>query len=145
MSFWHENIFATHFEEQPVALAPYKWPGEYYLGVALPHRKALGKKVAIIREEFECIATVCDLGPLCLDDGDYVFGNARPRAEIYKGKHCPLNILSQGHASIPDGHGGWIPISISNGAGIDLMPATARALGLKKNENAMVSWMFIET
>lgn len=132
---WHENIFATHFENQPVAMKPYIWPGDLFLGCALPDKKALGKNVVILFNEKEVTA-------LCVDDSEYVFGLARPRAEIYKGKPCPLNRLSQGHPSIPDGKGGWIKIHSSNGAGIDITPGTARALGLLKNENVYVDWVF---
>jgi hypothetical protein len=154
MSFWHENIFCTHFEEQPIAAktissinryVPYTWPGDNFLGVALPDRKALGMKVAIIREPYEVIAECVDIGPWAIDDSEYVFGSARPRAEIYKGKPCPINRLSTGHASIPNGRGGWIRIGTSNGAGLDIMPGTARALGLKINENSHVDWKFIAT
>ena len=141
---WHKNILATHFEEQPVALAPYTWPGVHYVGVALPHRKALGAKVILKYGKYEVEAVCCDIGPWCLDDSDYVFGESRPRAEIYKGEHCPLNALSGGHASIPDGKGGFIEISKSNGAGIDLMPATARALCIVLNENVYLDWCFAD-
>lgn len=141
---WHENIFATHFEEQPVALPPFKWPGDDYIGCALPHRKALGKTVVIEYLSKVVSALVVDIGPHTIDDTEYVFGSARPRAEIYKGKFCPISKTSNLKPSIPDGKGGYREIDVSNGAGIDLMPGLARELGIKINENVYVNWVFEE-
>lgn len=136
---WHFGIKASHEEAQVTALGP--WQGDDVLGVALPSRKALRRRVAI-RYHGNIVYTEClDVGPWCIDDDPYVLGHARPRAEILEGKLCPRS-LEGGNATIPDGKGGYKAAFISNGAGIDLYPATAIALGIKLNDNVQVDWYF---
>lgn len=134
---WHLGIKATHEEPQETSLGP--WPGDGVLGVALPSVKALRRRVAV-RYHSNIVYTVClDVGPWCIDDDLYVLGHARPRSEILEGKLCPRS-LEGGNATIPDGSGGYKAAFISNGAGIDLFPATAIALGIKLNDNVLVDW-----
>lgn len=139
---WHLNIFATHEEAQDIAAKPYKWPGDHVLAVALPSRKALNKVVCVRYKSSTVYCECLDLGPWCRDDDDYVFGDERPRAEIYKGKYCPIEKGKIDLPSIPDGKGGWKPVHSSNGAGIDLFPGTAKALHIPIGENVMVDWSF---
>lgn len=140
---WHRGVIATHEEPQITSLGP--WPGDDFLGVALPSVKSLRKKVLVAYQGLECIAEVYDVGPWCHDDDDYVFGPFRPRAEIFKGRVCPVKIGSNIKPSIPDGNGGFREVGKSNGAGIDLFPATAKALGIPLNLNVLVDWQFIDT
>lgn len=136
---WHLGIKATHEEPQITSLGP--WPGDHVLGVALPSKKALNRRVVVRYGGNTVYATMLDTGPWCTDDEDYVFGSERPRAEKLDGKLCPLT-LNGGTASVPDGNGGFKSALISNGAGIDLFPATAIALGIKIGKNVLVDWSF---
>jgi len=137
---WHLNIFATHEERQETATGP--WPGDHILGVALPCTRAIRKKIRIRHGLLECVATILDIGPWCIDDALYVLDGQRPRAELLKGKPCPTWIGGPAVASVPNGNGGMKIAPISNGAGIDLYPGTARALGIPIGENAFVDWCF---
>ncbi len=136
---WHLGIKATHEEKQETALGP--WQGDDVLGVALPCRKALNRSVAVRFHGKIIYCTVLDLGPWAIDDDAYVLGNARPRAEILEGKACPRTV-DGGFATVPDGEGGFKPALISNGAGIDLYPGTAKALGIPLGKNVQVDWYF---
>lgn len=140
---WHRGVIATHEEPQITSLGP--WPGDDFLGVGLPSVKSLRKKVLLAYQGLECIAEVYDVGPFSIDDDEYVFGTEKPRAETFKGKQCPRSLKDDSIATIPDGKGGWKEINISNGAGIDLFPATAKALGIKPNVNVLVDWRFVDT
>jgi hypothetical protein len=141
MSFVHRNIFSTHEEAQVTSLG--EWPGDGYLGVALPSTKALRKKVLVEYQGKSVIAEVCDVGPWATDNVGYVFGEERPRAEIHKGRYCPLKEGSLALATVPDGNGGMRGVAICNGAGIDLFPGTAKALGIELNQNVLVDWSFV--
>lgn len=129
MSSWHK-VFGTH--EEPQRLSKSDWLGDNFPGVALPDQKALYKWVELRYKDHWTIAQVRDVGPWCTDDRLYVFGGGRPRAEIFKGEHCRIN------------DGGELHSLVSNGAGIDLFPETAKALGIKPNENVTLEWRFIE-
>lgn len=127
----------SHEEEQVIATG--MWPGWAFPGVALPCKDALWKWIAIRYKDKLTFAQVRDVGPWTIDDSEYVFGDALPRAEIYKGSLCPRirgNPLSCAKVS-------GVPIPKSNGAGIDLFPYTASQLGIPKDENVPVEWMFI--
>lgn len=136
---WHK-VLATHEEAQETSLGT--WPGDDFLGVALPSKKALRRKVLLRYQDKEVEAEVRDVGPWMTDDDDYVFGEARPRAEILKGKASPTTLGGTQRPSVPDGHGGFKEVSLSNGAGIDLFPATAIALGIEINDNVELEWCF---
>lgn len=136
---WKRNIFATHEEAQLLSTGP--WPGDKFPGVALPCREALMKWI-IVRYQDRCTcAQVVDVGPWCISDKAYVFGGARPLAEQMKGKTIDANPELDG-IQFPTVQG--VPIKASNGAGIDLFPAVARALGIRLGENVNIDWRWIE-
>lgn len=137
MSDWHQGIFATHEEAQELAIGP--WLGNAFPGVALPCKRALFKWVIVRCKDLWTCARVVDVGPWCVDDSDYVFGIARPRAELLKGQEIFTTKDGQQHATVL---GAEIPLS--NGAGIDLFPATAIILEIQPNQNVNVDWKFIE-
>lgn len=137
---WHLGIKATHEERQAIAAYPFKWPGDDILGVALPSRKALNRRVGVRYHGLILYCEVLDVGPWCIDDDAYVLGNARPRAEILEGKYCPRS-LEGGVATVPEGSG-FKAAFISNGAGIDLFPGAAKALDIPIGENVQVDWYF---
>jgi hypothetical protein len=125
-----KKVLATHEEKQVLSVGD--WLGDRYPGVALPSAKALRKWVELRFKYQWTIAHVVDVGPWTTDDDAYVFGNARPRAETFKGEHARIN------------DGGSLHSLKSNGAGIDLFPETARLLGIALNENVILEWRFIE-
>lgn len=138
-----KRVLATHEEPQVLSTGP--WLGDSFPGVALPSKNAMRRWV-IIRNGDRCTcAQVMDLGPWCHDDDDYVFGTAKPRAERFKGEQCPVDLSKPNvKPSVPDGNGGFRTVGVSNGAGIDLFPYTAKQLGIKVGSNAFVEWTFIE-
>ena len=134
MSDW-KKVFATQEEAQQLSWGP--WRGSYFPGVALPSSKARDKWVLLrFKDQYTC-AQVADHGPWDVnDDDEYVFGSARPLAEIYKGKIIPGVPLP----TLPDG----TVVRQSNGAGIDLFPYVVDALKIPHGMNVMVEWKFIE-
>lgn len=144
MNDWHLNIMATH--EGPQGLVKDRaWPGSFFPGVALPTPKVDGRWVIVRYGGNYTCAIVWDLGPWAHDDDAYVLGIARPRAEQFKDKHCPLTLSdSVTMATVEDGHGGTRPVANSNGAGIDLFPFTAKLLGISIGDNVLVDWKFVE-
>lgn len=132
------KVFATHEEPQVTSLGP--WPGDQVLAVALPSIKALRKRLYVHYQWKQCYCEVLDVGPWSVDDDAYVFGEAEPRAMIYKGRACPRRLTDKSLATIPDGKGGWKTCPKSNGAGIDLFPAVAKSLGIPIGHNVWVSW-----
>lgn len=128
----HKGIFATLEEPQELSTGP--WPGDDFLGCALPDRRALHQYINVYYKGKKVQLQVMDVGPWAVDDHEYVFGDQRPRAEKYKGQACPLRMDGTGHATLP---GGAVPEKC-NGAGIDLFPEAARRLGL--TDNAIVDW-----
>ena len=137
-----KKAFATHEEPQILSTGP--WLGNAYPGVALPCKKAEGKWVILRYGDNWTVARVMDIGPWCTDDDDYVFGDSKPRAEIYKGQYCPLRKGSSALPSVPDGKGGFRQVEVCNGAALDLFPATAEALRIPKDENVFLEWSFID-
>ena len=123
---WHENIIATYFHG-----------GSRSAGdcgkscAALPTRRALGKSVEICKGDICIITKVGDVGPWCEKDNEYVEGDARPYAEIHKGK---VLYFIRGNPSCPS-------LLISNGAGIDITPDLASRLGM--NGKGKVKWRFV--
>ena len=144
MTDWKTNIFATHEEQQPLARNR-PWPGEWFPGVALPCKEALERWVMIRFGSLYTCAIVWDVGPWCTDDSAYVLGIARPRAEQLKGQRCPRTLADPDSvATVPDGKGGNKTVFLSNSAGIDLFPFTARRLGIGIGENVNVDWRFVD-
>ena len=94
---------------------PYKWSGAR--PQVLVHNLATGKDV---------VCNVRDVGPWMIDDEAYVLGDDRPIAEPAGSK-------------IPSGKNQGMT---SNGAGIDLTPGAAKAIGLSGKGN--VHWRFLE-
>lgn len=129
MSFVHVDILATQMEPQELSTGP--WPGDGFLGVALPCTGAKHLPVQLYYNEVIVVATVMDVGPWSEDDEAYVFGNARPRAESYLKQYCPLRLDGLAHSRY-----------LCNGAGIDLMPGTWRALGIADGVNVKLNWCF---
>lgn len=89
--------------------------------VALPSHRALGKHVRVVNPANgkSCQAEVCDVGPWNERDDEYVFGGARPQAE--------MGVSISGHGT--------------NRAGIDLGEAVWHALGMQGN--GQVEWEFL--
>lgn len=129
MSAWHK-VLATHEEKQQLSRSD--WLGDHFPGVALPSSKAHGKWIELRYKDKWTCASVADVGPWCIDDDLYVFSGGRPRAEIFKGEYCRVS------------DGGEMQKILSNGAGIDLFPETAKNLGLNINENVILEWRFLE-
>jgi hypothetical protein len=138
---WH-RVLATHEEAQELALGP--WLGDDFLGVALPDRNALQKQVEVRFEGNSILATVADVGPWCVDDSEYVFGNEMPRAQKLLGLFCTARKGTTICPTVPDGQGGMRAAMKSNGAGIDLFPEVARRLGIGLGRNVWVDWRFFE-
>jgi len=134
------TVLATHEEPQETAWGP--WPGDDFLGVALPCRGARGLWVKVEYGEKSVVAQVRDLGPWFIRDDAYVFGTERPKAEKIKGHACTTE--DGDVPTIPDGHGGMKEVPVCNGAAIDLFPAVAKALGIPLGENVVVAWRFVE-
>lgn len=94
----------------------------YTPGIALPCVAALWRFV-VVRNPVNKLWIVCrvlDVGPWNEQDSDYVYGGARPRAELG-----------------PDERG-----RITNGAGIDLWEKPWQVLEMV--DNALVDWDFID-
>lgn len=132
-----KKVLATF--EEPQHLSHGRWLGDDFPGVALPSTRAWGKWVKLRYGMNSTYAQVMDTGPWCTDDDEYVFGNEQPRAEKYKGQHCPLNLNSSANATLPDG----TEVTISNGAGIDLFPRIIHELGLDPGVNPIIEWRFV--
>lgn len=132
MSDW-KKCLATHEEKQTLSTGD--WLGDKFPGVALPSTKALRKWVEIRYNGRWTCAQVMDVGPWCIDDDQYVFGNEKARASGCKGKFCPrvmTDLVIEYHEMK------------CNGAGIDLFPETAKNLGIALNDNVVLEWRFLE-
>lgn len=122
--FRHKDIIATTFSSKESGKR-----GAYghlidnkILGVALPASFKRDKlpKVRLFYKGKELVVPVVDKGPWNIDDDAYVSGEARPQAESGKD--------TRGRKT--------------NKAGIDLTPATARALGLPEQWLGKLDWEF---
>lgn len=136
------RVLATHEEKQELSTGP--WLGDTFPGVALPSAHALRRWVLVRYGDRGTCAQVMDVGPWSVADEDYVFRAAKPRAERLAGHPCPTTDDGGEMPTVPDGKGGMKIAPVSNGAGIDLFPAVARALGLRIGCNAVVEWKFVE-
>lgn len=102
--------------------------------VALPSTGALWRCVRVALGVRSIVAPVLDVGPwfpfaTYSNDDDYVFGNARPRAEQLKGQRRKGDGVDQK----------------INGAGIDLSDALIEAFGYKPETWGLreVEWEFV--
>jgi N-acetylmuramoyl-L-alanine amidase len=129
----HQNIICSVFggsaDPNDSAYPPYDKITDKELSCALPYKFTGTRPRVLVHNIATDKDTVCeirDVGPWLIDDEDYVMGIARPVAEP-KG------------STIPRGkHKG----KTSNGAGLDLTPAAARAIGLSGMGN--VDWRFLD-
>jgi N-acetylmuramoyl-L-alanine amidase len=129
----HQNIICSVFggaaDPNTSAYPPFDRITDQELGCALPWKFGSARPLVAVHNTVTGKDVVCrirDVGPWVIDDEAYVLGEARPVAEpkgskIPRGKH-------QGKTS--------------NGAGLDLTPAAAKAIGLSGMGN--VDWRFIE-
>ena len=139
MNEWKMNIFATHEEDQTLAKNR-PWPGDWFPGVALPCVKAMDRWIQVRYQDKTTFALVWDVGPWFIDDDPYVLGITRPIAELYRGKPVDSDRKTPGiQPATVQGK-----VVLSNGAGIDLFPFTAKLLGIPINKNVMVDWRFAE-
>lgn len=131
---WFEDVTCTIFggaaDPNDSAYAPFGPIDDTVIGVALPYRFSGARpKVALVNHETgrEVIAEILDVGPWLIDD-NYWDAGTRPLAETCFKQDVPL----------PRGpHQG----KKSNGAGIDVTPGAARALGLAGK--GKVDWKFV--
>ena len=123
-------MFGGNADPNNSAYQPYDKITDTELSVALPYKFAGSRKqvrVHNIANGLEVVCSIRDVGPWLTDDSDYVLADARPLAET-----CYIN-----GQPLPRGpHKGKVP----NGAGIDLTPAAAKAIGL--SGKGRVSWGF---
>jgi N-acetylmuramoyl-L-alanine amidase len=118
-----QNIICTVFggaaDPNDSAYPPFGFIDDKVLGVALPYKlKGARPLVKVINAATgqECICEIIDVGPWLIDDNFWDLGT-RPLAETCWREGKPL----------PRGpHKGKVP----NGAGIDLTPAAAKAVGI---------------
>jgi N-acetylmuramoyl-L-alanine amidase len=128
----HQNIICSVFggrgDPNDSAYPPYDKITDSELSCALPWKfQGTRPRVLVhnITTDKDVVCEIRDVGPWVIDDDKYVLGDARPVAEpkgskIPRGKH-------QGKTS--------------NGAGLDLTPAAAKAIGLSGMGN--VDWRFL--
>lgn len=129
-----ENIVATVFggskDPNNSAYSPFDKITDTELSVSLPWKFQGTRPQVLVRNRAngkEIVTNIRDVGPWLIDD-DYWVSGARPLAETHWKNKTPL----------PRGpHKGKVP----NGAGIDVTPGTAKALGI--DGRAMVDWMFV--
>ncbi len=139
MNEWNK-VIATHEESQKLSKGP--WLGDAFPGAALPDPSALGQWIIIRYGDRWTVAQCMDVGPWCEDDPYWLTGD-KPRAELNKGNLCPIRKDGSGTASSPDEEGDLIPRLISNGAGLDIFPQTAKNLGIPLSLNPIVEWKFL--
>jgi N-acetylmuramoyl-L-alanine amidase len=110
---------------------PYLDDSELY--VALPWRWTGDRpKVRVFNREtgLNAIGDIMDVGPWNTDDEEYVHGDERPSAETHYAMH----------EALPTGpNAGKVP---TNGAGLDLSPALARAVGI--SGKGRCDWAFVD-
>ena len=134
---WIEDIETTVFgganDPNDSAYPPYSYIDDQVLGAAVPYKFPGIRPRLKVRNRangMEVIVGILDVGPWMIDDEAYVMGGERPVAEICFNAKTPL----------PRGpHKGTVP---SNGAGLDLTPAAAKAIDLKGK--GWCDWMLYE-
>jgi N-acetylmuramoyl-L-alanine amidase len=126
------TVFGGSDDPNDSAYPPYAFIDDKVLGVALPFKFAGERPQVRVINRANGKSVTCeivDLGPWLTDDEDYVMGDARPLAETCYLEGTPL----------PRGpNKGKVP----NGAGIDLTPGAAKALGIEGK--AIVDWCFAD-
>lgn len=128
----HQNIICSVFggnsDPNDSAYPPYDFITDQELSCALPW-KFTGERPSVFVQNLKngktVICQIRDVGPWLVDDDKYVLGDKRPVAEP-KGSKIPRG-KNKGKTS--------------NGAGLDLTPAAAKAIGLSGMGN--VQWRFI--
>lgn len=123
------SVFGGSSDPNDSAYAPYDPITDSEISCALPMRVPDPRPLVEVMNEANGKTAICqirDIGPWLIDDVAYVMGNARPVAEP-KGSTIPRG-KNQGKTS--------------NGAGLDVTPAAARALGI--SGMGTVSWRFVE-
>jgi hypothetical protein len=125
------SVFGGSKDPNKSAYPPYDNITDREFGVALPWRFQGIRPQVLIRNratDYEVMCEIRDIGPWLIDD-EYWAEGARPLAETCFKNKAPL----------PRGpHKGKVP----NGAGIDITPAAAKALGL--SGMGQVDWRFID-
>jgi N-acetylmuramoyl-L-alanine amidase len=125
------SVFGGSKDPNDSAYPPYDKITDKEFGVALPLRFKGIRPQVLIRSRatnYEVMCEIRDIGPWLIDDPYWEEG-ARPLAETCWKNKTPL----------PRGpHKGKVP----NGAGIDITPAAAKALGL--SGMGQVDWRFID-
>lgn len=129
----HQNIICSVFggaaDPNDSAYPPYDKITDQEISCALPYKWTGTRPYVLVHNvdnNKDVICEIRDIGPWFIDDENYVLGKDRPEAEpkgskISRGKH-------KGRTS--------------NGAGLDLTPAAARAIGL--SGMGTVDWTFRE-
>jgi N-acetylmuramoyl-L-alanine amidase len=125
------SVFGGGSDPNNSAYPPYDVITDSEISCALPFKFAEPRPLVLVRNRAatgrEAICQIRDLGPWLTDD-DYWARNRRPLAET-----CHENNMQ-----LPRGpNQGRIP----NGAGIDITPAAAQAIGL--SGMGQVSWRFV--
>jgi N-acetylmuramoyl-L-alanine amidase len=128
----HQNIICSVFggdaDPNDSAYPPYDKITDTELSCALPW-KFSGERPKVLVHNFvthkDVVCEIRDVGPWVIDDEAYVLGDMRPVAEP-KGSKIPRGK-----------HKG----KTSNGAGLDLTPGAAKAIGLQGMGN--VDWRFL--
>jgi hypothetical protein len=123
-AFRHTDIEATVWSDPIGAYGPIDVTGH---GASLPLRfPAERQRITVFVGGKSITVPILDDGPWNTTDYDYVLGEARPRAERQFAEK-----LAADNGRVP-----------TNRAGIDLLPATARYLGI--DGKGLVDWQFKE-
>lgn len=124
------SVFGGKADPNDSAYPPYDFITDQELSCALPWKFTGARPSVLVINDANGKQVVCqirDVGPWLIDDDKYVLGDARPVAEP-KGSKIPRG-KNKGKTS--------------NGAGLDLTPAAARAIGL--SGMGKVSWRFVNS
>jgi N-acetylmuramoyl-L-alanine amidase len=123
------SVFGGSSDPNDSAYPPYDKITDQELSCALPWKFG-GERPRVLVHNIttgkDVVCQIRDVGPWVIDDDKYVLGEARPVAEP-KGSKIPRG-KNQGKTS--------------NGAGIDLTPAAAKAIGL--SGMGTVHWRFTD-
>ncbi|OIO26690.1 hypothetical protein AUJ14_01315 [Candidatus Micrarchaeota archaeon CG1_02_55_22] len=127
---WKQHVVTTEFgcssDAQTMASGIYSTARTYY--AALPTRRALNRNIQVRGPNGKVLTLpVLDVGPFCVRDESYVFGSARPLAEIYRGQIVPVAGCNRKYRA--------------TGAGLDVSCQAARELGISGKGYA--DWRFV--